>query len=57
MLAYCKRKALEKGDILELESYDSQHYLAKQKIVIEKDRILSENANKTYHHGQIKADN
>ena len=27
------------------------------KIVIEKDRILSENANKTYHHGQIKADN
>lgn len=36
MLISCKRKALDKGDILELESYDSQHHLTKQKIVVEK---------------------
>ncbi len=27
------------------------------KVIIEKNRILTENANKTYHYGRIKADN
>ena len=35
MLLSSKRIGLEKGDILELESYDSQEQLIKQKIVIE----------------------
>lgn len=35
MLLSSQRNDLEKGDVLELEFYDSQHQLSKQKVVIE----------------------